>query len=106
MAERYLGIFSTSLSIKEMEIKMTLRYTILHLSEWLGSKTLITAYAGEDVEKEEHSFIAGGNTNLYNHFENQYCGFSENWESIYLKTQHYHYWAHTYPIRAFIQIWS
>ena len=48
---------------------MTLRYTILHLSEWLGSKALITAYAGEDVEKEEHSFIAGGNENLYNHSE-------------------------------------
>jgi hypothetical protein len=27
----------------------------------------VTTDAGEDVEKEEHSFIAGGNANLYNH---------------------------------------
>ena len=26
-------------------------------------------------------------THLYSHYENQYGGSSENWESIYLKTQ-------------------
>jgi hypothetical protein len=30
-----------------------------HKSEWLRSKTQVTAHAGEDVEKEEHSSIAG-----------------------------------------------
>ena len=29
-----------------------------HQSEWLGSKIQVTADAGEDVEKEEHSSIA------------------------------------------------
>jgi hypothetical protein len=37
----------------------------------------------------EHSSIAGGSANLYNHHGNQYGGSSGNWESIYLKTQLY-----------------
>jgi hypothetical protein len=35
--------------------------------------------AAEDVEKE-HSSIAGGSTNWYNHPENQSGGSSENWK--------------------------
>jgi hypothetical protein len=31
----------------------------------------VTADAGEDVEKEEHSCIVGGIASLYNHSENQ-----------------------------------
>ena len=54
------------------------------------------ASAGEDVEKGEHSPIAGGgNANLYNHFGNQYGGFSENWESTYLGIQQYHSWEYS-----------
>jgi hypothetical protein len=29
----------------------------------------VTAHIGEDMEKEEHSFIAGGIVNWYNHSE-------------------------------------
>ena len=32
---------------------------------------------------------------VYNCFANQYSVFSENWKSIYLKTQQYHSWAYT-----------
>jgi hypothetical protein len=39
----------------------------------------VTADAGEDVEKEEHSSIAGGIKSLYNHSGNQSVGSSENW---------------------------
>jgi hypothetical protein len=39
----------------------------------------MTADAGEDVEKEEHSSIAGGITSWYNHSGNQFGGSSENW---------------------------
>ena len=34
----------------------------------------MTTFAGEDVEQGEHSFMAGGSTNLYSHFGNQYGG--------------------------------
>jgi hypothetical protein len=42
-------------------------------------KIQVTADAGEDVEKEKHSSIAGVLVNWYNHFGNQSSGSSENW---------------------------
>jgi hypothetical protein len=47
--------------------------------KWLRSKTQVTADAGKDVEKEEHSSIVGGIASLYNHSGNQSGGSSENW---------------------------
>jgi hypothetical protein len=41
-------------------------------------KTQVTADAGEDVEKEQYSSIAGGIASWYNHSGNQSGGFSEN----------------------------
>jgi len=49
----------------------------------------VTANAGEDVEKEEHSSIVGGIADWYNHSGNQSGGSSENWTLNYLKTQLY-----------------
>jgi hypothetical protein len=40
----------------------------------------VTADADKDVERKEHSSIAGGSANLYNHFGNQFGSFSKNWE--------------------------
>jgi hypothetical protein len=48
-------------------------------SEWLGSKTHMTADTGKDAEKEEHSSIAGGIESWYIHSGNQSGGSSENW---------------------------
>jgi hypothetical protein len=39
----------------------------------------MTADAGEDAEKKEHSSIAGDIASLYNHYGNQSGGSSENW---------------------------
>jgi hypothetical protein len=39
----------------------------------------VTDDAGEDVEKKEHSSIAGGIANWCNHSGNQSGVFSENW---------------------------
>ena len=49
-----------------------------HQSEWLRSKIQVTADAGEDVEKEEHSSIAGEIASWYNHSGNQSGGSTEN----------------------------
>jgi len=69
-----------------------------HTSDRLRSKTQVTADAGENVEKEEHSSIVGGITDWYNHSGNQSGGSSENWTLNYLRTQLYLSWADTQKI--------
>ena len=44
----------------------------------LRSKIQVTADAGADVEKEEHSSIVGGIASLYNHSGNQSGSSTEN----------------------------
>jgi hypothetical protein len=62
-----------------MQIKTTLRFHLTPVRR-LRSKLQMTADAGEDVEKEEHSSIVGGIASLYNHSGNQSGGSSENWK--------------------------
>ena len=60
-----------------MQIKTTLRFHLIPV-RMAEIKTQATAYAGEDVEKDEHSSIVGAIASSYNHFGNQSVGSSEN----------------------------
>jgi hypothetical protein len=54
----------------------------------------VTADAGEDVEKEEHSSIFGGIASLYNHSGKQSLNSSENWTEYYQRIQQYLFLAY------------
>jgi hypothetical protein len=76
MAEENLKKYLNSLMIREMQIKMTLRFHLTLMR--IRSKPQVTAHVREDVEKEECSSITGGLANCYKNSGNQSGCSSEN----------------------------
>ena len=72
MANKLMKRCSTSLIIREMQIKTMMRYHLTPV-RMAAIKKLQTINAGEGVEKREPSYTVGGNANLYSHYGEQ-CG--------------------------------
>ena len=72
MAIRHMKKCSSSLALRKIQIKTTLRYHLTQL-EWPKLAGQETTCVGGDMEKGEPSYTVGGNASWCSHFRASWC---------------------------------